>query len=99
MCTPRRLTRLNKRPKHINPQKVAATFSLATEPQFKMLDIFDFIVAQGGNPEKIKESQRRRFAPEEVVDEVIALYQDHRASEDSQVADEKSITDPNCSSV
>jgi len=46
-----------------------------------MLDIFDFIVDKGGNPEKIKESQRRRYAPEEVVDEVIALYEDHRKSE------------------
>jgi seryl-tRNA synthetase len=46
-----------------------------------MLDIFDFIVDKGGNPEKIKESQRRRYAPEEAVDEVIALYEDHRRSE------------------
>jgi seryl-tRNA synthetase len=46
-----------------------------------MLDIFDFIVEKGGNPEKIKESQRRRYAPEEAVDEVIALYEDHRKSE------------------
>jgi seryl-tRNA synthetase len=45
-----------------------------------MLDIFDFIVEKGGNPQKIKESQRRRYAPEEVVDEVIALYEDHRKS-------------------
>jgi seryl-tRNA synthetase len=46
-----------------------------------MLDIFDFIVDKGGNPEKIKESQRRRYAPVEAVDEVIALYEDHRKSE------------------
>lgn len=45
-----------------------------------MLDVLDFIVEKGGNPQKIKESQRRRFAPEEVVDEVIALYEDHRKS-------------------
>jgi seryl-tRNA synthetase len=45
-----------------------------------MLDVFDFIVEKGGNPEQIKESQRRRYAPEEVVDEVIALYEDHRKS-------------------
>ena len=43
-----------------------------------MLDVFDFITEKGGNPEKIKESQRRRYAPEEAVDEVIALYEDHR---------------------
>jgi seryl-tRNA synthetase len=46
-----------------------------------MLDIFDFVVDKGGNPEKIKESQRRRYAPEEAVDEVITLYEDHRKSE------------------
>ncbi|RDL35101.1 Seryl-tRNA synthetase [Venustampulla echinocandica] len=46
-----------------------------------MLDIFDFIVEKGGNPEKIKESQRRRYAPEEAVDEVIALYEDHRKTQ------------------
>jgi seryl-tRNA synthetase len=45
-----------------------------------MLDVLDFIVDKGGNPEKIRESQRRRSAPVEVVDEVIALYEDHRKS-------------------
>tara|TARA_R110002060_G_scaffold16888_4_gene23448 strand:- start:391 stop:540 length:150 start_codon:yes stop_codon:yes gene_type:complete len=45
-----------------------------------MLDVFDFIKEKGGNPEKIKESQRRRYASEEVVDEVIELYEDHRKS-------------------
>ncbi|TAQ90391.1 hypothetical protein B7494_g1284 [Chlorociboria aeruginascens] len=43
-----------------------------------MLDIFDFIIEKGGNPEKIRESQRLRYAPVEVVDEVISLYEDHR---------------------
>jgi seryl-tRNA synthetase len=46
-----------------------------------MLDVFDFIADKGGNPQKIKESQRRRYAPEEVVDEVIALYEDHRKTQ------------------
>lgn len=45
-----------------------------------MLDVNDFIVEKGGDPKKIKESQRRRYASEEVVDEVIALYEDHRKS-------------------
>ena len=40
----------------------------------------DFVAEKGGDPQKIKESQRRRFASEEVVDEVIALYEDHRKS-------------------
>lgn len=43
-----------------------------------MLDIADFITERGGNPNKIKESQRKRFAPESAVDEVIALYEEAR---------------------
>jgi seryl-tRNA synthetase len=43
-----------------------------------MLDLADFITDRGGDPKKIKESQRRRFAPEEAVDEVISLYEDAR---------------------
>ena len=43
-----------------------------------MLDVLDFVEDRGGNPTKIRESQRRRNAPEEVVDEVIILYEDHR---------------------
>lgn len=46
-----------------------------------MLDIADFIVEKGGNPQKVKESQKRRYASEEVVDEVIALYEDHRKTQ------------------
>ncbi|PBP20509.1 seryl-tRNA synthetase [Diplocarpon rosae] len=46
-----------------------------------MLDIFDFIKEKGGNPDKIKESQRRRWAPEEAVDQVIELYEDHRKTQ------------------
>ncbi len=51
-----------------------------------MLDVFDFIIEKGGDPKKIRESQRRRYGPEEAVDEVIALYEDHR----------KSKFDPDC---
>ncbi|KAJ5888882.1 hypothetical protein N7495_008923 [Penicillium taxi] len=43
-----------------------------------MLDLNDFITERGGDPNKIRESQRRRFAPEEAVDEVIALYEEAR---------------------
>ena len=43
-----------------------------------MLDVFDFIVDKGGDPKKVRESQRRRNAPEEDVDEVINLYEDAR---------------------
>ncbi|KKY25540.1 putative seryl-trna synthetase [Phaeomoniella chlamydospora] len=45
-----------------------------------MLDVNDFIKERGGDPGKIKESQRRRYAPVEVVDEVIALFEDARKS-------------------
>jgi seryl-tRNA synthetase len=48
-----------------------------------MLDVLDFIVERGGNPEKVRESQRKRYAPESVVDEVIELWQDARKSESS----------------
>lgn len=45
-----------------------------------MLDVNDFIAERGGNPEKIRESQRKRYANVEVVDEVIADWEDHRKS-------------------
>lgn len=45
-----------------------------------MLDVVDFIKERGGNPDQIRQSQKRRYAPEEAVDEVIALYDDHRKS-------------------
>lgn len=46
-----------------------------------MLDVNDFIVERGGNPEKIRESQRRRHAKVELVDEVIADFVDHRKTQ------------------
>lgn len=45
-----------------------------------MIEIQDFIAERGGDPEKIKESQRRRHAPVEIVDEIAALWEDHRKS-------------------
>lgn len=41
------------------------------------IDVQDFI----NDPKKIKESQRRRFESEDVVDEVIALFNDHKATQ------------------
>ena len=38
-----------------------------------MLDINLFRVEKGGNPEIIRESQRRRFANVDIVDEIIAI--------------------------
>ncbi|KAF2999374.1 Cytosolic seryl-tRNA synthetase [Curvularia kusanoi] len=46
-----------------------------------MLDINDFIAERGGDPEKIRESQRKRHAPVEIVDEVIELFEDHRKTQ------------------
>jgi seryl-tRNA synthetase len=46
-----------------------------------MLDVNDFITERGGNPEAIRESQRKRHAPVEVVDEVIAMWEDHRRTD------------------
>jgi seryl-tRNA synthetase len=44
-----------------------------------MLDLSDFVAERGGNVNKIKESQRKRFAPEEDVDGVVTLYEEARA--------------------
>ncbi|KAJ3250963.1 Cytosolic seryl-tRNA synthetase [Chytriomyces hyalinus] len=52
-----------------------------------MLDINLFRVEKGGNPELVRESQRRRFASVEVVDEVIAMDNDWKAAKFQ--ADEK----------
>lgn len=62
------------------------------------LDITDFITEKGGNPEAIKESQRKRFAPVEVVDQVIELYEDHRKSEYRASAGQRIIL-TECSTV
>lgn len=43
-----------------------------------MLEINDFLTDRGGDPSKIRESQRRRHAPEGAVDEVVKLFEDHR---------------------
>lgn len=41
--------------------------------KLRMLDINLFRVDKGGNPEVVRESQRKRGASVEVVDEIIAL--------------------------
>ncbi|KAI1306235.1 seryl-tRNA synthetase [Xylaria venustula] len=45
-----------------------------------MLDITDFIASRGGDPEKIRQSQIKRNAPAEVVDEIIELWELHRTT-------------------
>lgn len=51
-----------------------------TQQHIKMLDVNDFIAERGGDPNKIRESQRRRHAKEEIVDQVIEMFEDHRKS-------------------
>jgi len=46
-----------------------------------MLDINDFIKERGGEPDKIRESQKKRCAPVEIVDEIIADFEDHRRTQ------------------
>ncbi|MCJ1399964.1 Cytosolic seryl-tRNA synthetase [Xylographa trunciseda] len=41
-----------------------------------MLDILDFQEDKGGDLKKLRESQRRRYAPEAIVDDVLALFED-----------------------
>lgn len=43
-----------------------------------MLDVFDFVEEKGGDPKRVKESQRRRYAPEDAVEEIQTLYEDAR---------------------
>ena len=45
-----------------------------------MLDVFDFLEDKGGDTKRLKESQRRRYAAEGVVEEVQTLYEDVRTS-------------------
>jgi seryl-tRNA synthetase len=40
------------------------------------LDILHFIQAKGGNPDEIRESQRKRGLSGEIVDEVAQMYAD-----------------------
>lgn len=46
-----------------------------------MLDILDFIAEKGGDVVKLSESQRRRNASTELIDQVIKLYEEHREGE------------------
>ncbi|KAG8532014.1 uncharacterized protein KY384_003650 [Bacidia gigantensis] len=45
-----------------------------------MLDVFDFLEDKGGDTKKLKESQRRRYAPEVAVEEIQALYEDDKTT-------------------
>ena len=45
-----------------------------------MLDILDFQEDKGGDLKKLRENQRRRYAPESIIDDVLALFEDHKKS-------------------
>lgn len=68
----------------INIPSTTFSFSFSFQPfrfllkRDTMLDIKDFVAERGGNPDKVRESQRRRGEPVETVDKVIKQYQDHR---------------------
>lgn len=46
-----------------------------------MLDILDFIAEKGGDLAKLSESQLRRYASTELINEVIKRYHQHREGE------------------
>lgn len=45
-----------------------------------MLDLLDFQPDKGGDLKKLKDNQRRRHAPESIIDDVVALFEDHKKS-------------------
>jgi len=45
-----------------------------------MLDINDFVSDRGGDLKKIKDSQTKRYASQELVDEIYTMYEDHKKS-------------------
>lgn len=51
-----------------------------------MLDINLLLKERGGDPELVKESQRRRGAPVEVVDEILEKYKEWVKSEYISIA-------------
>lgn len=58
-----------------------------------MLDINLFLKERGGDPEIVRESQRRRHAPVELVDEIIELYNEWKTSKDIIQCEKKNLTD------
>ncbi|KAL1408452.1 Cytosolic seryl-tRNA synthetase [Vanrija albida] len=46
-----------------------------------MIDLIHFQTDKGGNPDVVRESQRKRGAPVEIVDEVIEIFAQHKAAQ------------------
>ncbi len=72
----------------VKPKLLSAPFRAKRNlTDFKMvLDINLFRKDKGGNPDLIRESQRRRFKPVEIVDEIIALDEEWKQSKSHTVA-------------
>ena len=45
-----------------------------------MLDLLDFQEEKGGDLKKLRESQKRRYAPQPIIDDIVALFEDHKKS-------------------
>ena len=45
-----------------------------------VLDLVDFQADKGGDLKKLKESQRRRYAPESLIDDIVASFEDVKKS-------------------
>ena len=43
-----------------------------------MLDLVDFQEDKGGSLAKLRECQRKRYAPESTIDDVVNLFEDHK---------------------
>ncbi|MCJ1329921.1 Cytosolic seryl-tRNA synthetase [Thelotrema lepadinum] len=43
-----------------------------------MLDLLDFQEEKGGDLKKLRESQKRRYAPQPIIDDIVALFEDHK---------------------
>ena len=46
-----------------------------------MLDLLDFQADKGGDLKKLKENQRRRYASEALIDDIVATFEDHKKSQ------------------
>jgi seryl-tRNA synthetase len=46
-----------------------------------VLDVLDFQPEKGGDLKKLKESQRRRYAPEAVIDDIVNMFEDHKKTQ------------------
>jgi hypothetical protein len=65
-------------PSHLHLASASLFFS--AQAIVTMLDLLDFQADKGGDLNKLRENQRRRYAPEAVVEDVVALFEDYKKS-------------------